>query len=150
MKKIFEYIKNFIQKWIGVSFDFLKDNSGVAVNVTNKIKEIVESPLADIVTGIIPSDVDDKIKDRLRVIIPVVVDKLAILHGIVSVNEKNSDSIALIIEHLKLMNKDLRIDFWIRFAGELNIALSDGELSLSEGISLTQIIYAEKKVSIAA
>ena len=149
MKRIFQYVKDFIQKWIGISFEFAKDNSGVAVDVTNKIKEIVESPVADIVTAIIPSDIDDKIKNKLRLVLPVVAEKMAIMHGILQVSDSNNNTVALIIEHLKSVNKDVRIDFWIRMAAELNIALTDGKISLSEAIALSQIIYAEKKIALA-
>ena len=150
MKKIFQYVKDFIQKWIGISFEFVKDNSEVAVDVTNKIKKIVDSPIADILTAIIPSDLDDKVVSKLRKVLPIVLEKMAIMHGILIISTSNENTIALIIEHLQLTNKDLRADFYIRLAGELNVALADGEISLAEAIGLSQIIYAEKKISLAA
>jgi hypothetical protein len=142
LQKIIEFIKSKFQN----IFEIFRLNSEVAVKVTNTLKSIVESPIVDFVTDLIPGDLDDKIHEKLKVVIPIVAQKIAITHGILSINDRNTDAISAIIEHLKNeVNPGLKISFWIMFAGELNIALSDGKITLSEAIALSQIIYAESK-----
>lgn len=147
LKKIFINVIQKIVGWYSITWDVLRDNSGVAVKVVDSLKNAVESPVADIVTAIIPSDVDDKIKAKLEAVLPVVAEKLAIAYGIIQISDKNTDSVAALIGYLKTINKDARVDFWIRLSGELNVALADGKISLSEAISIAQFVYSEKKKS---
>lgn len=148
MRKVFLKIKEFIQYYfLGKSFEFFKANSGIAVKVVNQIKSIVEHPLTDIAIDLIPSDLDKAIHNRLKAVLPTVALKLALAHQILQNTDKPSVAIESLIAYLKTLNKEARIGFWILFAGELNIALSDGELTLSEGIALTQMVYTEYKLA---
>jgi len=142
LKKIIDFVKN---KYKSL-FDLLRDNSEIAVKVTAKLKGIVESPITDIITDIIPGDLDDKIHEKLKIIVPIIATKVAIAHGILSVNTKDSDAIGLIIENLKNeINMGLKVSFWVMFSGELNKALSDDKITLAEAIGLSQLIYSEMK-----
>lgn len=142
LQKIVEFIKGKFQNL----FEIFRQNSEVAVKVTNTLKDIVESPITDYATDLIPGDLDDKIHEKLKVIVPIVAQKMAIAHGILSINDTNTDAIGAIIEHLKNeINVGLKVSFWIMFAGELNIALSDGKITLSEAVALSQMVYAETK-----
>lgn len=141
LKKITGWFKSKFEKLI----DLFRAQSGVAVAVTAKLKKLVEdtAPIIDIVTDLIPGDLDDKIHNKLLVVIPQVAEKVAIAHGILQAGDKDSDVVAAIINHLKDNYTGIRTSFWIIFAGELNVALSDNKLTLSEGVSLTQIVYDE-------
>jgi len=44
----------------------LKTAIHIGVEVTEKIKTFVDSPAADILTAIIPGDIDDEVKNWLR------------------------------------------------------------------------------------
>lgn len=146
MKKLLKQIKEFIIiNILQKPFEFFKQHSSVAVNVTQKIKVMVESPVADIVTDIIPTDVDDKIHEKLKVLMPKIAYKVAVAHNILSVSDNHQESITLVIEELKKLNKENRVGFWILFAGELNKALSDDRLTISEAVTLTQLVYSEYK-----
>lgn len=146
MKDLIQKIIDFVKGRFQNLFEIFRLNSEVAVKVTNTLKSIVESPITDYATDLIPGDLDDKIHEKLKVIIPIVAQKMAIAHGILSVNDRDTDAVSAIIEHLKNeVNPGLKISFWIMFAGELNIALSDGKITLSEAVALSQIIYAESK-----
>ena len=140
-----------ITNWFVSKFDQLLDKfrqeSDVAVKITDKIKNIVldTRPYIDILTDIIPGDLDDKIHDKIVDIVPKVAEKVAIANGILKANDKNSDALGAVIEYLKNTYPGVQQSFWIVFSGELNVALSDGKLSLSEGISLAQYVYQEIK-----
>lgn len=53
----------------------LKDKIAIGIVVVERIKIFIESPVADFVTAIIPGDLDDKIKERLRVILPIILER---------------------------------------------------------------------------
>lgn len=81
----------------------------------------------------------------MKVIIPQVALKLAIAHKVLQENAKDSDAVENIVAYLKSLNPEARIGFWIHFTGELNKAMADQEITLSEAISLSQIAYLEFK-----
>jgi len=144
MKKLLEKISLFLSSLIGNLFELFRKHAELAVNITGMLKLVVESPVAGVVADIIPGDLDNKILLRLQKIIPVVAEKMALTYGILKQNDDNSDAFGAIIGHLKSINEDARASFWIIFSGELNIALSDGQLTLSEAVSLAQLVYSEK------
>lgn len=143
MKKLFQSITIWVAKTFGKAFNFLKANSQIAVNVTKILKDAVESPIAGIVVNLIPGTVDNELLYKLRKIIPEVANKTAIAHSIYQTAKTSSEAVGAIIAYLKEMNPEGRIGFWVTFAGELNIALSDGKLTISESIILTQMAYKE-------
>jgi hypothetical protein len=145
MKKLFEKLSSFVKSLLGNVFDEFRKHSELAVKVTDNIKKLVESPIADVAVTIIPGDVDNILVEKARNILPEVVEKVAILHGILKENDKNSDIVNSVIENLKQLNPDVRVSFWVLFSGELNKALSDGKLTLAESFVLAQMAYIELK-----
>jgi hypothetical protein len=145
MKELFETIKLFVITNLSKAFKAVRKHSGVAVAITNKIKAIVESPIIDIATDLIPGDLDDKIHEKLKILVPQVALKLAIAHKVLSENAKDSDAVENIVVYLKSLNPEARIGFWVHFTGELNKAMADQEISLSEAIALSQLAYQEFK-----
>lgn len=55
--------------------DELKEKVSLAVVIVENIKKFIDSPVADAITAIIPGTVDDQIKEKLRVFLPVLLDK---------------------------------------------------------------------------
>lgn len=55
--------------------DELKDKIAIGIVIVERIKVFIESPVADFVTAIIPGDLDDKIKERLRIILPIILER---------------------------------------------------------------------------
>lgn len=134
-------------KWVAKLFsdamDAARKYSPVAVQVTARLKEIVESPIAGIVVDLIPGNTDNAILAVLRKVIPEVATKMAITHRIIHESETNADAVGGIVEYLKSLHPDARIGFWITFAGELNIALADNKITIDEAVILTQMAYKE-------
>jgi hypothetical protein len=147
MRNIFKRLIDFVKNKYKDLFVIFRNNSEVAVKVTHSLKNIIENPILDILTDIIPGDLDDKIHEKLRIVIPIVAQKLAIAHGILKESETNSNAVESIIEYLRSpeVNVGVRASFWIMFSGELNKALSDDKISLSEAVALAQLVYIEIK-----
>jgi len=145
MGKLFKKIGAFLKKLTGKAFKILRDNAGLAVAVTEKLKDIVESPILDFGVSLIPGDLDDKALAALRLVLPRVALRTAETFNILRGHEKDADAVAEIIAHLKQINPDARAAFWLVFSAELNKALADGEISLAEASALAQMVYIEKK-----
>lgn len=143
MKKLINKLNFFIRTLFDKAYKVAKANSVIAVRVTQMLKTVVESPFMDIVTDIIPIDYDDEILYILRREIPKVAMKVAIFSNIVQESDKSADAVEKIILYLKGLNPQGRLGFWVTFAGELNIALSDGKLTFNESVILTQLAYNE-------
>jgi len=86
---------SFVSKlWKKVPND-LQDKVTIGVRVVELLKSCIDSPIADVITYIIPGELDDKIKDHLRAVLPVILEKWesmsgeAIYHGIAT--EINSE-----------------------------------------------------------
>lgn len=70
--------------------DDLQDKVSIGVLVVQKIKDFVNSPTADFITAIIPGNVDDKIQDYLKVLLP----KILAEYGDITQLEKVSGKLA--------------------------------------------------------
>lgn len=134
-----------MKKLTGKTFALLRDNAALAVEVTARLKAIVESGAAGTVVELIPGKADDAALATLKKVLPIVADKLALVFGAVNDNAKNADAVEVIINRLKELEPSLRGSFYLAFSAELNAALSDGKISLAEAAALAQMIYAEMK-----
>lgn len=150
MKKFINYMKNLLQNlvsWVkvilGNLLEHFKVSAKIAIDITTKLKLIVESEVLDLAVDLIPGDVDNKVLDKIRSILPLVIKKVSLVAGIVSDSDTNSEAVKKFIEHLRTLNPEGRKAFWVTFAAEMNIALSDGKLSFPEAVILTQLTYAE-------
>lgn len=145
MKKLFKKISDWFKRILLVALPKYKQISKIAVDITNKLKAIVESEVLDIAVNLIPGDVDNVILDKIRNILPLVIKNVSLAAGIAFESENNSEVIQKLIDHLKSLNPEGRKAFWVAFAGELNRALADGKISFEEAVILSQIAYKELK-----
>jgi hypothetical protein len=145
MKNLIKRITSIAKKLFSDAFIFLKAQSIVVVNVTDMLKSAVESDVVKFIVENSPTKIDDVILEKLKVEIPKVAFKIAVVHGIMSNSDNSSEAIDKLITHLKGLNPGARVSFWVMFSGELNLALSDGKINLSEAFMLAQLAYNELK-----
>jgi hypothetical protein len=126
---------------------FIRDNFFVAVIVTNKVKEIVRNPLVEGTVNLVvtPGEVDNRIWNYLNAKLPVIYERLVVANNILLANDDNSDAFAAIIDYVRSLNPDAEASFYQRFAGEVNLALADDNLSIWECIKLGQLAWSEWK-----
>lgn len=119
------------------------EKAQAAIIIVNLLKEAVESPVADIFVNLIPGDVDQAILSKARAILPEILKDMALAQKIIQQANSNSDVLNSVIEYLRnnFVNSDARKGFWADLAGQLTVALSDGELSWGEAVALAQTIY---------
>lgn len=116
--------------------------SKTAVKITEGIKIFVESKfVGDFVTAT-PIVWDDLALTALRLHVPKVAMKLALIYKITEA-ASGEDPLEVILAYLKTIDKEERVDFWIRFSAELTSALADDKLTLSESLILAQLAFGE-------
>ena len=143
MKKLFESIKAFVKRIFSRAFDYAKANSEVAVQIVQKFKELIDSPIADIAVALIPGTGDDILLAKARKVAPEVVIKFGIAHNIFQASEDATTALQKIQEYILTLPLDGRGSFYARFAADFAVAISDGEITLPEAYALTQTIYVE-------
>lgn len=62
--------------------DKLQDQIGIIIDVVEHIDKFVQSPVADVLTSIIPGHADDRLKEILRVALPVLLERYKELHDV--------------------------------------------------------------------
>ena len=141
--KFFKSIGAFFKRlWHG-SYDLLQDNSYLAVLVTQKLKKLLHSPVMDVLTAVLSlagiPHVDKLMK--LRSVIPVVASKVASAYGVLQEHDQPSNALDVLFFHIEALPEDEQKKFWIEFAAQLNMDLSDDELSKEESIARTQQLF---------
>jgi len=136
-KKAFSWIK----AKVGLGFGYIRNHNFISVEMTNHLKAMVRS---EIVQGAVrpnPTKLDDKGLDFLdKVALPIIAE-IAVIHGIIRENEKNSVSVDLIVDRLRLINPGLEAKVYTDYAARLNYRLADGVLSGSEAWRQSQDTY---------
>lgn len=119
----------------------LKDITAKAVVLVEKIKEYASSPNADMVTAIIPGDWDDALKEKVKAVIPKVLEQVA--KGSECFDQPSlGEKVACIVRNTT-SNPDAgeRTKFFHELAGAFGVALSDGKFTLSDLFLILEPVY---------
>src|SRR6201999_3395640 len=118
----------------------LKTAIHIGVLVTENIKNFVDSPAADILTAIIPGDIDDDIKNWLRAKLPEVLTELKLADSCGSLTDP-----AAITECAVKVVQGLSGDVKSAFLHNLSIFIaqvaSNGKLTWSDGVTILEWYY---------
>lgn len=90
---------SFAKKTWGKVPDELKEKVSIGVLIVENIKKFVDSPIADLITSIIPGNLDDNLKDYLRVLLPEILSKYNELNDSKEYSSKTLHNIATDITH---------------------------------------------------
>jgi hypothetical protein len=141
--KIFDFLKSLFQNvdsWI-------KEHVKPSIEFVENIKAILESPVADIVTALIPGDVDDKIRAFILANCGKALNALAITQDIA--NEPDPvQAIIKLLEYLKTAAPAMKAAIYKQLASEM-AKLSNGGKEIVKGHSvdlLTQLEYSKMVV----
>lgn len=143
--KVFKWIESLYHKVVGFLLDEFKEHAYQAVTIVENLKMILNSSVTDLVTILIPGSKDDLLVAYLREIVPPILEKTIIALNIVKQNNSKTKVIEKGLEFLKVATKEQKSLFYITFAAELNIALSDGKITFGEAVILSQLVYRQIK-----
>ena len=143
MKKILEQIRTWLKSRFSKGFEAVKKNSHVAVQVTEALKNVIGSPVTDLLTALIPGELDNEIKYKLRKVLPEVAAKVAIAHNIIQASDDPTTALAAIKAYIESLGGDARKDWWVLFSAKVAEVLSDGDVTYAELVMLTQDAFME-------
>jgi hypothetical protein len=122
----------------------LKTAIHIGVVTTTAIRNFVYSPGADVLTAIIPGEVDDIIKQRLRDALPKILLQLKLAENCTGLTD-----ISQIVECAIRNLQSIEGDFKSAFLHDLSILIAqvaaDGKLSWSDGVYILQWYYDHTK-----
>jgi hypothetical protein len=118
----------------------LKTAIHIGVEVTQNIKNFVDSPAADVLTAIIPGDIDDEIKNWLRAKLPQVLTELKLADSCGSLTDPAAIT-ACAIKVLQGLDADVQSPFFHSLSVLVAQVATDGKLTWSDGVYLLQWYY---------
>lgn len=140
LSKIWDHLK---QLFVSLPQE-LKTAIHIGVTVTTEINNFVESPGADVLTSIIPGDVDDKIKDALRAKLPQILAELKLADQCAGLTDPNEIT-ACAIKVLQSLDGDIKSSFLHSLSILIAQVASDGKLTWSDGVYILQWYYEHNK-----
>jgi len=148
-------LKTFITKlWADVEnlFDGIPTEMKTAIHigviVTENIKNFVDSPAADILTAIIPGDVDDEIKDWLRAKLPIILTELKLADNCSSLTDPLQIT-ACAIQVLQGLDGDVKSAFLHNLSIFIAQVAADGKLTWSDGVTILEWYYQNEYKTVA-
>ena len=118
----------------------LKTAIHIGAQVTENIKTFVDSPAADVLTAIIPGDIDDEIKNWLRAKLPVILTELKLADSCGNLTDP-SEITACAVKILQDLDGDTKSAFLHNISILVAQVAADGKLSWSDGVYLLQWYY---------
>ena len=140
-------LKNTITKvWAQIErlFDGMPSNIKTAIHigvvVTENMKTFIDSPGADILTAIIPGDIDDEIKGWLRAKLPALLCELKLADSCGSLTDLEQIT-ACAIKCLQDKSGDLKSAYLHSLSIFIAQIAADGKLTWHDGVSILEWYY---------
>jgi hypothetical protein len=140
-------LKTFIEKiWVDIKTLFegipaeLKTAIHIGVIVTENIKNFVDSPAADVLTSIIPGDIDDDIKNWLRAKLPTVLTELKLADSCSSLTDPQQIT-ACAIQVLQGLDGDVKSAFLHNLSIFVAQIAAGGKLTWADGVTILEWYY---------
>lgn len=140
-------LKSFLSKiWAEVKSLFnsipaeLKTAIHIGVALTENIKTFVDSPSADILTAIIPGNLDDELKTLLRAKLPGILTELKLADSCGNLTDPLQIT-ACAVKVLQSLDGDVKSAFLHSLSILVAEVAADGKLSWSDGVYVLQWYY---------
>jgi hypothetical protein len=141
---------NFLGKiWGGIKSIFndlphdLKTAIHIGVVVTENVKKFTDSSTADILTAIIPGELDDEIKIKLRANLPKILTELKLADKCAGLTDTNA-IVKCAIDTLQQTQGDFKSAFLHDLSILVAQVASDGKLDWKDGTYILQWYYTHK------
>jgi hypothetical protein len=140
-------LTSFLSKiWAGIKSLFeglpaeLKTAIHIGVMVTQNIKAFVDSPAADVLTALIPGDLDDAIKNLVRDKLPTILTELRLADNCAGLTEP-AEITKCAIKILQGLGGDVQSAFLHNLSIMVAQVAADGKLTWSDGVYLLEWYY---------
>ena len=140
-------LKTLLNKiWAGIEslFDRFSPELQAAIHigvvVTENIKNFVDSPTADVLTAIIPGDIDDDIKTWLRAKLPEILTELKLADSCGSLTDPQQIT-ACALKVLQGLIGDIKSSFLHSLSILVAQVAADGKLTWADGVTILEWYY---------
>lgn len=134
--------------FVGLPGD-LKVAIHIGVEVTEGIKDVIDNPVTDILTAIIPVELDDEIKDKLRAELPKILTELKLADSCGQLTDPNEIT-ACALKVLGDLTGDIKNSFLHTLSVLIAQVAADGKLSWADGVYLLQWYYENKEKAVVS
>jgi hypothetical protein len=131
-----------VRKFFGSIGEEAKQVIVVAHDIVENIKAFVYSPGMDVLTAIIPTDIDNKIVDVLRAALPRILTSLTNVDEVLNMDKDKE--LAAAIYRINEAPEEVRKVFYHGLASLITELVSDGELSWSDSVAIQEYYYKFK------
>jgi len=118
----------------------LKTAIHIGVEVAENVKTFVDSPAADILTAIIPGNIDDEVKSWLRAKLPPILTELKLADSCGQLTDPG-DITKCAVRVLQGLDKNIQKAFLHNLSILIAQVAADGQLSWSDGVYILQWYY---------
>ena len=149
LKKFFQRIWDSIENFFQGLLPELKDAIAIGVTVVDNMKKVMENPVVDVLTAIIPGDLDDQIKNRLRALLPKILVDLRLASECSELSDPN-EIVKCAIKTLQQIGGDFISDsakknFYDSIAVLVAQVAADGKLSWDDSKYVIKWYYDHKR-----
>jgi hypothetical protein len=144
LKAFFQKVKEFFKDLGADISNFMESTVKPAVEFLEVIKKVLENPSLDLFTAATKTDIDNKILEKLRKVLPIVIDKLG-LFIVMSTTMTPPQQVQRYLKALRELSPEMRKAAYHKTASLLVQELSNKSYQAAEIDTLTQIAYNELK-----
>jgi hypothetical protein len=138
LKNLFSKIKNFVINFFTKADKTTKKFISIGIKIVDAIKKFVDSDIADVITALIPGDLDNSLQLFLQKVTPSILINLRKWESIVGTEDENT-KLKLIIDEIKNMNKVDRDGIKLEIATQINAAVLGFVDSTTESLPTSDI-----------
>ncbi len=148
LKSFMRKIGNFFSKLFKGLLPELKKAVHIGVTITDAIKnyDTAHPEIADIITKLIPGDLDDKIKDTLREKLPVVLTELRLVDATLGLTDPN-EIVAAAVKTIQQLSGDYRSAFLNSLSILIAQVAADGNFNWDDAAYLMKWYYDNKNIA---
>ena len=151
MKKFFKRLWTFIKMLFTNPETWIDENVKPSIQLVQNIKAAVDSPIGDLITGLIPGQWDNTLKERFSQHLELVI---TLMQGSTEVFENNTTwetRVLKFIEWLKTLTPTVRAAIYAKLASRLakaNAGEKDAIVKNNSVDLLTQVVYSKLKQAV--
>jgi len=112
----------------------------IGVVVIENVKSFVDSPAADILTALIPGDIDYDVKSWLRAKLPVILTELKLADSCAGLTDPRQIT-ACTVKVLQSLDGDIKSAFLHNLSIFVAQVASNGKLSWADGVAILEWYY---------
>ena len=145
MKKFFAMIGHFFSNLFKGLAPELKKAVSIGVAITDAIKnfDLAHPEVADIITKLIPGDIDDKIAAAIRAKLPELVTELKLVDATLNLTNPN-EIVAAAVKVLQQMSGDYKSATLNSLSIIISRIAADGKLDWNDAVYLGKWLYDHK------